>query len=106
MALPLTERLLHSYLAYDPGITPKDGGLPGLAVLKDIVSSINLYAIIAVVGSLSVSLIVWAWGHHSGGHQTEANGKKGFMVSCGVAIGLGAANGLVVGLTALGELVQ
>lgn len=94
------------YLAYDPGITPKEGGLPGLSVLSDVISSINLFGIVAVVGALAVSLMVWAWGHHSGGHQAEANGKKGAVVAAGCALGLGAANGIVAFFSALGSQVQ
>ncbi|MER5813797.1 hypothetical protein [Streptomyces californicus] len=102
--LPLADRLL--YLAYDPGISPKGGGLPGLSVLKTVVNSINLFGIIAVVGALAVSLGVWAWGHHSGGHQAEANGKKGATVAVAAALGLGAANGIVAFFSALGSQVQ
>ncbi|MFF4364383.1 DUF6112 family protein [Streptomyces sp. NPDC001604] len=94
------------YLAYDPGITPSGGGLPGLAVLKNVVNSINLFAIVAVVGALAVSLGVWAWGHHTGGHQAEANGKKGAVVAAGAALGLGAANGVVAFFSALGSQVS
>ncbi|WP_327303640.1 DUF6112 family protein [Streptomyces sp. NBC_01298] len=102
--MPSTDRII--YLAYDPGVAPKEGGLPGLSVLKDVVSSINLYGIIAVVGALSVSLAVWAWGHFTGGHNSEANGKKGALVSAGAALGLGAANGAVAFFSTLGTQVK
>lgn len=101
---PFAERLVH--LAYDPGVSPREGGLPGLSVLKTVVSSINLFGIIAVVGALAVSLGVWAWGHHTGGHQAEANGKKGAVVAAGAALGLGAANGIVAFFSALGSQVH
>ncbi|MFE4546680.1 DUF6112 family protein [Streptomyces sp. NPDC056785] len=104
MHAPLADRVIQ--LAYDPGITPKGGGLPGLSVLKTVVSSINLFGIVAVVGALAVSLGVWAWGHHTGGHQAEANGKKGAMVSAGAALGLGAANGLVAFFSNLGSQIH
>lgn len=94
------------YLAYNPGITPKEGGLPGLNVLKNVVSSINLFGIIAVVGALAISAIVWAWGHHSGGHQAEANGKKGTVIAAGCALLLGAANGIVTFFSAMGTQVH
>lgn len=93
-------------LAYDPGITPNDGGLPGLDVLKQVMGSVNLFGIIAVVGALAVSAGVWAWGHHSGGHQAEASGKKGVLVSAGAALLLGAANGIVAFFSALGTQVH
>ncbi|MEU5162317.1 DUF6112 family protein [Streptomyces sp. NPDC020875] len=95
-----------AHLAFDPGIKPAAGGLPGLDVLKDVVSSINLFGIVAVVGALAVSLGVWAWGHHSGGHQAESTGKKGALVSAGAALGLGAANGVVEFFSNLGTQVN
>lgn len=91
---------------YDPGISPNEGGLPGLSVLKQVIGSINLFGIIAVVGALAVSAGVWAWGHHSGGHQAEANGKKGVLVSAGAALLLGAANGIVSFFSTLGTQVH
>ncbi|MBV9026230.1 MAG: hypothetical protein JO362_21125 [Streptomycetaceae bacterium] len=104
MPMSVADRVIQ--LAYDPGISPKSGGLPGLDVLKNVVSSLNLYGIIAVVGALAVSMAVWAWGHHTGGHQAEANGKKGALVSAGAALGLGAANGIVAFFSALGSQVH
>ncbi|MFD3944956.1 DUF6112 family protein [Streptomyces sp. NPDC058579] len=100
----LTDRV--TYLAYDPGVSPKGGFLPGLDLLRNVVSSINMAAIIAVVGALAVSLGVWAWGHHTGGHQAEANGKKGALVSAGAALGLGAANGIIAFFSTLGTQVR
>jgi hypothetical protein len=93
-------------LAYDPGITPNEGGLPGLPVLKKVMGSVNLFGIIAVVGALAVSAGIWAWGHQSGGHQAEANGKKGVLVSAGAALLLGAANGIVAFFSTLGSQVH
>jgi hypothetical protein len=59
-----------------------------------------------VVGALAVSLAVWAWGHHTGGHQAEATGKKGALVAAGAALGLGACNGVVAFFTALGGQIH
>lgn len=100
----LSTHLVH--LAYNPGVSPSDGGLPGLSVLKTVMGSINLFGIILAVGALAVSAVVWAWGHHSGGPQAEANGKKGVLVASGVALLLGAANGLVTFFSALGTQVH
>ncbi|MFE6053085.1 DUF6112 family protein [Kitasatospora sp. NPDC057940] len=93
-------------LAFDPGITPSQGGLPGLDVLKSTVGSINLFAIIAVVGALCVSGIVWAWGHHTGSHGSEQKGKQGALVAAGAALLLGAANGIVSFFSAVGTNVH
>lgn len=96
----------HLFLAFDPGIKPAEGGLPGLDVLKSIVNSINLFAIIAVVGAMCVSGIVWAWGHHTGSHGSEAKGKNGALVAAGCALLLGAANGIVAFFSQVGTTVH
>ncbi|WP_211128112.1 DUF6112 family protein [Streptomyces yatensis] len=93
-------------LAYNPGVHPKGGGLPGLDVLKNVMGSINLFGIIATVGALALSALIWAWGHHSGGHQAEQNGKKGTVVAAGCALLLGAANGIVTFFSAMGTQVH
>ncbi|MGW2544389.1 DUF6112 family protein [Kitasatospora sp. NPDC001574] len=95
-----------SHLAYDPGVAPAEGGLPGLTVLKQVVSSINLFAVIGTVGAFCVAGIVWAWGHHTGSHGAEAKGKQGALVATGVALLLGAANGLISFFSALGTQVK
>lgn len=100
----LTDHLVR--LAYDPGIKPNDGGLPGLSVLKQVMNSVNLFGIIASVGALAVSAGMWAWGHHSGGHHAEANGKKGVLISAGAALLLGGANSIVAFFSALGTQVR
>lgn len=93
-------------LAFDPGVTPKEGGLPGLPVLKDVVSSINMFGIIAIVAALAVAGVMWAWGSHAGSHQAEANGKKGVLISSAAALLLGGANGIVAFFSAMGTRIQ
>ncbi|MFD5320042.1 DUF6112 family protein [Streptomyces sp. NPDC127098] len=93
-------------LAYDPGISPEEGGLPGLDVLRDTMSSINLFGIIAIVGALSVAGVVWAYGHFSASHGAEAKGKQGVLVSAGCALLLGAANGIVAFFSNIGSQVE
>lgn len=93
-------------LAFDPGVKPSEGGLPGLPVFTQVMGSINLFGLVAVVGALAASAGVWAWGHHSGGHQAEANGKKGVLVSAAAALLLGAANGVVAFFSTLGAQVH
>jgi len=93
-------------LALDPGVTPAEGGLPGLSVLRNVVNSINMFGLIAVVAALAVSGVVWAWGSHSGNHQAESGGKKGVMICAAAALLLGGANGIVTFFSTLGTQIQ
>lgn len=93
-------------LAYDPGISPAEGGLPGLNVLKSTISSINLFGIVAVVGALCIAGVVWAYGHFSASPGVEAKGKAGVVIAAGCALLLGAANGIIAFFAVVGTRVQ
>lgn len=105
MLIPISARPAE-LLAYDPGVAPRGGGLPGLPVLTNVVSSINLFGIVAVVGALVVAGVMWAYGSQTGAHQAEANGKKGVLISVGAALLLGGANGIVAFFSQLGTGIQ
>ena len=44
----------------DPGVTANQTGLPGLAVVKQIVGALLTWGLVACVAGLVVSVIVWA----------------------------------------------
>ncbi|RMI46742.1 hypothetical protein [Streptomyces triticirhizae] len=98
--------LVRSVLAYDPGISPEEGGLPGLDVLVDVMGSINLYGIIAIVGAFALAATAWAYGHFGSSPGAEQTGKRGLLVATGSALLLGAANGIIAFFSALGERVE
>ncbi|MBN9374591.1 MAG: hypothetical protein J0I40_04195, partial [Cellulomonas sp.] len=53
-------RLLLLLPTADPGITPNDNGLPGLAVLRQIVGALLTWGLVACVAGLVISVITWA----------------------------------------------
>ena len=89
--------------AADPGVSPNNGGLPGLGVLKQIVGALLTWGLVACVAGLVVSVIVWALGHHGGNYSHASTGKSGVLVSAGGAVLSGGANAIVAFFSALGS---
>ncbi len=100
----LSDRVAHvvSRLGADPGVSANSNGLPGLAVLRQIVGALLTWGLIACVAGLVVSVIVWALGHHNGNYANAASGKTGVLVSAGGAVLIGGANAIVGFFATLG----
>ena len=86
----------------DPGISPNQDGLPGLAVVKSIVGALLTWGLIACVAGLVVSVIIWALAHQQGSYQHASTGKTGVLVAAGGALLIGGANAIVGFFSGLG----
>lgn len=78
-----------------PPIQPDPSGLPGGPVLERMLSGLMFWTLLAAVGGLLVSAIVWAFSSHAGNYQHAASGKKGVVVAAAVAVLAGGAVALV-----------
>ncbi|MGV8965224.1 MAG: DUF6112 family protein [Cellulomonas sp.] len=86
----------------DPGISPNQDGLPGLAVVKSIVGALLTWGLVACVAGLVVSVIVWAIAHQQGNYSHASGGKTGVLVAAGGALLIGGANAIVTFFSGLG----
>ena len=86
----------------DPGISPNQDGLPGLAVVRSIVGAWLTWGLIACVAGLVVSVIIWALAHQQGSYQHASTGKTGVLVAAGGALLIGGANAIVGFFSGLG----
>lgn len=89
-------------VADDPGITSNQTGLPGLAVVKQIVGALLTWGLVACVAGLVVSVIVWAVARQQGNYGYASGGKTGVLVSAGGALLIGGANAIVAFFSGLG----
>ena len=81
--------------AADVTATPDPGGLPGSAVLRQIVDGVEAWALsISVLGAF-VGAGVWAVASHTNSHHHAARGRMAAIVSAAAALVIGAAPGLV-----------
>jgi Family of unknown function (DUF6112) len=88
-----------------PVVQPNVDGLPGLLVLKQIVGALLTWGLVACVGGLAVSVMVWIWGRFHGNYGYTSTGKLGVLVAAGGALLIGAANGIVAFFSALGSRI-
>ena len=88
--------------ADDPGITPNESGLPGLAVLRQIVGALLTWGLVACVAGLVVSVIVWAVARQQGNYGYASGAKTGVLISAGGALLIGGANAIVAFFSGLG----
>jgi hypothetical protein len=90
----------------NPGVTPNSTGLPGLAVLQEIVGALLRWGFLACVAGLVVSVIIWVLGHHQGNYMHTTSAKWGVLVSAGGALLIGGANAIVGFFAALGGRIR
>ena len=86
----------------DPGITPNQDGLPGLAVVRQIVGALLTWGLVACVAGLVVSVIVWAVARQQGNYGAASGGKTGVLIAAGGALLIGGANAIVAFFSGLG----
>ena len=98
----LNANLLLLLPAADPGITPNDSGLPGLAVLRQIVGALLTWGLVACVAGLVISVITWAVARQQGNYGYASGAKTGVLVSAGGALLIGGANAIVAFFSAMG----
>lgn len=98
----VSQRFMALVPTADPGVSPNQDGLPGLAVVKSIVGALLTWGLVACVAGLVVSVIVWALAHQQGNYQYASSGKTGVLVAAGGALLIGGANAIVGFFSGLG----
>ncbi|QTE30054.1 DUF6112 family protein [Pengzhenrongella sicca] len=88
--------------AEDPGISPNQAGLPGLAAIKSIVGALLTWGLVACVAGLVISVIIWAVAHQQGNYSHASGGKTGVLVAAGGALLIGGANAIVTFFSGMG----
>jgi hypothetical protein len=86
-----------------PNISPNGDGLPGVSEAEKIVGALLTFGIIAAIGGIAVSAIVWSIGSHSANPHFASRGKTGVMVACVAALLVGGADVLVQFFTDAGS---
>jgi len=94
-----------SVVAGNPGVRPNSNGLPGLAVVKQIVGALLTWGLLACVAGLVVSVMIWALGHHNGNYMHTTSGKTGVLVATGGALLIGGANAIIAFFSNLGARI-
>jgi len=86
-------------------LAPDKNALPGAAVAENLVDGLGFYALLACLIGLVLSAGMWAIGSFSSNYTQSVNGKKGFLVSAGGALMIGAAAALINWFQTAGKTV-
>lgn len=92
-------------IAADPGISPNEDGLPGLAVVKQMVGALLTWGLVACVAGLVISVIVWTVARQQGNYGAASGGKTGVLIAAGGALLIGGANAIVAFFSGLGGTI-
>ncbi|WP_315092752.1 DUF6112 family protein [uncultured Cellulomonas sp.] len=92
-------------IAADPGISPNEDGLPGLAVVKRVVGALLTWGLVACVAGLVISVIVWAVARQQGNYGAASGGRTGVLIAAAGALLIGGANAIVAFFSGLGGMI-
>ena len=79
----------------DPGVTPNDTGLPGMALARSIAGALLTFGLIASVAGVAISAVVWALSAHNGNAHYASRGRTGVLVAAAAALLIGGADAIV-----------
>ena len=76
-------------------VSPNSSGLPGISELENIVGALLTIGLVASLGGLVISAIVWAIGNHGANPALAGRGKTGVLVAFVAAALTGGAVTLI-----------
>ena len=87
-------------------INPDPGRLPGRATDPAAPRRLGGWALLAALGGLLISVIVWAMGSFGGNYHAVSKGKTGVLVCAGAAIIAGGAAPIINFFAGLGAQIR
>lgn len=90
----------------DVSVNPDPKGLPGGPQIQQILDGLGGWALLAALGGLLISVIVWSLGSFGGNYQAVSRGKSGVLVCGAAALVAGAAAPIINFFSNLGSQIQ
>jgi hypothetical protein len=87
-------------------VSPNPSGLPGSAVLQDLVNGLAFWMLLAAVAGVLIGAGIWALASHSNNHHWSSRGRAGALVSTLAALVIGGAAPIVNFFVDLGGKVK
>src|SRR5947208_745085 len=78
-----------------PKLTPDSSQAFGSEIAQNITNGIGFYGLLFCLVGIVLSAAFWAVGSFSSNYTQQINGKKGFLISAGSALAIGAAAALI-----------
>ncbi|MCW2855548.1 MAG: hypothetical protein JWR52_1163 [Marmoricola sp.] len=90
----------------DVHVNPNSGGLPGGQQIQQVLDGLGAWALLAALGGLLVSVIVWSIGSNGGNYHAVSRGKTGVLVCGAAAMVAGGAAPIINFFANLGSQIR
>jgi len=103
------DTLLLNLIASNPRnvrVHPDPNGLPGGPQIQQILDGLSGWALLAALGGLLISVMVWSLGSFGGNYHAVSRGKTGVLVCGGAALIAGGAASIINFFANLGSQIQ
>jgi hypothetical protein len=87
-------------------VNPDPNGLPGGPQIQQILNGLSGWALLAALGGLLVSVMVWSLGSFGGNYHAVSRGKTGVLVCGGAAMVAGGAAPIINFFANLGSQIR
>jgi hypothetical protein len=87
-------------------VNPNAGGLPGGDQIQQILNGLGAWALLAALGGLLVSVMVWSLGSFGGNYHAVSKGKSGVLVCGAAALVAGGAASIINFFADLGAQIR
>jgi hypothetical protein len=87
-------------------INPDPSKLPGGPQIQQLLDGLGGWALLAALGGLLLSVIVWAMGNFGGNYHAVSKGKTGVLVCAAAAIIAGGAAPIINFFSNLGSQIR
>ncbi|MGY2876373.1 hypothetical protein ACVW00_003563 [Marmoricola sp. URHA0025 HA25] len=105
VAYPMWEAGLR-LVALKVHVNPDAGGLPGGDQIQQILNGLGAWALLAALGGLLVSVMVWSLGSFGGNYHAVSKGKSGVLVCGAAALVAGGAASIINFFANLGAQIR
>ena len=90
----------------DVHVNPNSNGLPGGTQIQQVLDGLAAWALLAALGGLLVSVIVWSVGSNGGNFHAVSRGKTGVLVCGAAAMVAGGAAPIINFFANLGSQIR
>lgn len=94
------------FVPLDVSVDPNANGLPGGDQIQQVLNGLGAWALLAALGGLLVSVMVWSLGSFGGNYHAVGKGKTGVLVCGAAALVAGGAAPIINFFANLGSQIS
>ena len=99
-------QVIAAFIPFEVRVNPDPKGLPGGPQIQQILNGLGGWALLAALGGLLISVMIWSLGSFGGNYHAVSRGKTGVLVCGGAALIAGGAASIINFFANLGSQIQ